>query len=654
MVKRPKVKVSPLAIIMLVSFGLVSCAPVTSQPLPQPHLNPDEAPLPAYNDVSLLLYMASALDFVLARKPQEIEGQRQRLPFATIRPKMVEAMAQFFQSASDLSGDTVTVSESDLDTITSLAKRYSQEEAAEQAYSVLQKLPRAIANLDEMEKSFRTIQRVADVLRAPEGSALKIASLAGEERLTKIRQTMEILVSAVESGNIQALLKQAQTGLEPTKLSLEIAPLRAFVGDTITFQGRLASQRGGLEGRSIVIEGEGGTYATVRSETDGYYSGKLTLPSLYKDMVSFRARFLPEGMDVTAYIPALSPPVKVETPFYTSRLHLDTPARAYPGLSMIIKGRFDYADPPPLGARKIGVFIDRSPAGSVMVSQDFQIELPVANNMSLGRHQIAIEAPAQGRYGQASAEALLDVARAIPVVDLKTPRLTLIPWSFDISGKVGSEVAPLRAAQIRLKFGQRTAEVTTSADGTFYNRFNPGFFSTLIGRQGLEVEVVPSEPWHDSVSVRKNIIVFNPGGFAFLLTAVIAVTRWVWFRNRARSAGPLATEAISGSSSAPIGKPLEPMTITLGADKDRILQLYRGVVRFIMGSLGVIIRPHLTLRELVKELAPRLSVAAAYLWQMTLIVERAIYSKHPLAEKDKEDIEKLSVQVTEGIKHGPS
>ncbi len=652
---------------IFVSVWLISCSPGTSTLSSNPHLNP-ETQNQVYSDVDLMRNMLRLLDSVIAENPQELEKLKVNLRFAAIRPEAEERMALLLSSALSLSR-SIVMSRADLESIMLLAKQNRLDEAKYLALDLAQRLLPAVTDLNEMDTSVKTLERVTNVDKSPVNSEIRILYTRAIQSLTNIGQPIRAIDQFGNDGDIEALLKKLQiqidlekySALQTTELSLEISSERAYVGDSIFLRGKLTSRGVALPGRDVVLEIDGKNQVTVKTDSNGYYSAELRLPYVYNNVVAVKARYVPVGVDSEAYLAAVNPPVKVETPYYETRLRIGGPLKGYPGLSTAIEGDFSYVDPPFPGARKVNVLIDGSLASSAMVGEYFSIETALDRKMSSGEHQILVVAPGQGRYGPVSEEVTLNVVKATPVVNLKTTRLAFIPWGLEIQGKAESEIAPLNSAQIRLRFGEKVTEVTTTVDGTFQYRFGLSFLSALIGQKGLEIEVIPLEPWNSSVATRKNIWVFNPIGLAILLLIVAIVYYGIKLRMKSRNTGPSVvtgpripvTDSISGSGSAAASQEPSFELIDRLSGEDKVLQIYKNIVRFIAGILEIKIKPNLTLRELAEGVSPRLGKASSYLWQMTLIAEKVIYSKHSLVEKDRQDVDNLASQIRQGIKHGP-
>ena len=67
----------------------------------------------------------------------------------------------------------------------------------------------------------------------------------------------------------------------------------------------------------------------------------------------------------------------------------------------------------------------------------------------------------------AIANAVFDVSRAAPVLDMKPPGVTWMPGSVQLSGRLFSEIGALSGASVRVKLGQSQTEFVTSEDGAF-------------------------------------------------------------------------------------------------------------------------------------------------------------------------------------------
>ena len=81
-----------------------------------------------------------------------------------------------------------------------------------------------------------------------------------------------------------------------------------------------------------------------------------------------------------------------------------------------------------------------------------------------------------------------------------------------------------------------------------------------------------------------------------------------------------------------------------------LLAVYRQVLKLVQSITTMMLRPNQTLREFAQETAPRLGPLAGYFQEFTLMVERALYSKHPPQEEDVTRGQELSKRIQEGTK----
>jgi hypothetical protein len=86
-----------------------------------------------------------------------------------------------------------------------------------------------------------------------------------------------------------------------------------------------------------------------------------------------------------------------------------------------------------------------------------------------------------------------------------------------------------------------------------------------------------------------------------------------------------------------------------GEPARRILYWYRKVLE-ILGRIANLVRPDRTLRALAEASAPVLGPAARSFMQLTLLVEKLIYSHHRPSEEDVETSRTLSTTVEGAIK----
>ena len=73
-----------------------------------------------------------------------------------------------------------------------------------------------------------------------------------------------------------------------------------------------------------------------------------------------------------------------------------------------------------------------------------------------------------------------------------------------------------------------------------------------------------------------------------------------------------------------------------------LIAIYRGVLKLVQRLTAVVLRPSHTLREFVQECAPGLGPLTGYFQELTLVIEKLLYSQYRPTEKDVRDGRQLS------------
>ena len=84
--------------------------------------------------------------------------------------------------------------------------------------------------------------------------------------------------------------------------------------------------------------------------------------------------------------------------------------------------------------------------------------------------------------------------------------------------------------------------------------------------------------------------------------------------------------------------------------RDRIFNWYRLIARLIQTITKALLGPQQTLREFARESGKILGPAAKYFIELTMMVEKLLYSRYKPTEEDADKSKQLSNDVEEGLK----
>lgn len=658
-----------IAAISSIVIGGVAGTPVLAL---TPHEDP-ETTKPAFSGIALFRYYSGSLDFVLARDPATVEARMKKMPFANVPESLKQATDDFASSTTNVAYLVVNISENQT-RIKTLVEQSRMDEVAQLADEISKSLVDAESELRQMEGATRTAGLTFQVSSAPENSDLRQAYDEVLDKIERIRQMLRlqheifinVLQGAIPTPAVVEILKRegvtvdesrvhAGERLQKTEVTLKIEPSASFVGDKVSFEGILTAGEEPLGGREINILLQGSQYASAMTDTSGYYQGQLKVPYWYVPQVKVQALYYPREKDIGIYLSSLSPEIELKVLFYEAKLALTIADKAYPGLETEVSGRFDYGRSPAPGQRRVQTYLDNSLVKELFCEGEFTERLGIDPEVDLGEHAITVSAQAMGRYSPVVATAALNVVRATPVLDLRMPRLGMIPGAIGFKGRLYSEVGPLSGAKIKVTLGRSQVELSTSPDGSFEAKINVGMGFQLFGSQPVEVAVVPQEPWNANLITTRRLIVVNVVNSSLVVVILLFLGIYLPGRLRKRfglkaskkptpvsePVKPEPTPAYSMTVAAPTEDIVEPA----GGTRERILYWYRLVVRLIQRVIRVVPKPHETLREFAREARQALGPMGEYLMQLTKIIERLLYSRY---EPAKEDLEK-SQELSHGI-----
>jgi hypothetical protein len=670
--------------------------PVNAAATPQE--DPDTA-LVVFSGISLFQFYSGTLDSDLIRNQQGIEANIQIAPFANIPSTIEISFNNFLSSSNDLCGQIIGF-DSCVSNIRILMSQSRFTEAAPLIQDAYSYISRGSANLDTIERATDIAATDFNVAGASNDSGLRASYTAVLERIKRLRDllnldlsflteqvsgaltpeqianiftpeqiangiTPEQILNAVATGQIpenQLVQILSKNSLLSTEITLRIAPEEAFVGDTISVQGKLSSGSNPLGNRQIEIMLNGSPYINLYTDPQGYYSGSLQVPYWYVPMIQIQYLYYPQAGDVGVYASALSTPVDLTVMYYSAVLSLKTEKNAYPGLKTAIAGQFDYGSSPVPDTRNIEVSLDNSTYDNSEVTIAFTDTILLPDNLRIGKHLVTISAPASGRYAPVIADATLNVTQVTPVLTVKLPSVTFIPGSFDIQGVLDSDLGPVAQARIIMTFDGKQVEAVSGDDGTFSATISNSWGLGLFGSQIMNFNIIPVEPWQTTLNTSHkimavyfiNCIVF----FLILLLLGIILPRRLKFRRRIREKKELTLEvpalqpepasAVVASvvvESVPVIEKHENVTA-----HNRLFYWYRIVIQLVQTLSGRLLKPNQTLREFVRDTGQTTGLAGKFILEFTKMIEKVLYSKHQVTEDDAKSGERLAHQVQESLK----
>jgi len=679
MLHRKLGKSTVAAITCLVLLSIMSLPVLAAAP----HEDPDAAKL-VFSGVSLLRYYADSLDFVLSRNPTEVEARMGKMSFASLPPGLAEATDSFAASSTNISQRVVWI-DADLGKMRVLVQQFRLDEAIELAGQISDNLSQMNNELMRIEQAIETTGVELAVSSAPADSDLRSTYDGVVERIDRLRELLALYADLM--GEQLKLIDITLEGLfTSTRITLEIQPTAAFVGDDIRFEGVLTAQGRPLAGKEVDILVNGSRHITVMTDADGRYLRVLPVPYRYTPELNWQALYYPRGTDIGLHLASLSTVIKLNVLFYEARLEVTVEPRAYPGLETTVSGRFDYGQSPPLDGRKVEIYLDNVLITEFVAQEVFAQKIKIDAATYLGRHTITVSSAAVGRYVPVVARARLNVTRVTPNLDLNLPPVVLTPGGVGLEGQLSSGAGQLNEALAGMGLSGSQVELVSSGGGALETRKQWWMFWALIGWQDLVIKVIPNEAGSVPLFITTRVMVVNVvnlGIFLALLAILGLFIAWrlkrfrvLPWRRRVKPtvavsrkeptpAYALATAppepAPTSGDSVSVTAPPEPapasgdsVSVTAAASESepdsgepssRIFYWYRLVVRFLLRLAQIALRPQQTMREFADEHSRVLGPGAKYFNELTRMVERLLYSPYRPTEADAENSRQLSLKV---------
>ena len=637
-----------------------------------PHEDPEAAKL-AVGGISLFGYYSSGLDSILIKNTGEVKTRLEKMLFANIPERPETSTDDFVASSVGLSHLVVAIDEN-LSEFGSLMAQSRLDEAVELADLTFVDLGKANRELERVRQAAITAGRELEVFSIEPGNELRRSYDELAETIASIGDMLALYQELLEltglNLNLEQLLKSAGIDAEKlpdsTAITMEIEPVVAFVGDTIRAEGELSSRGRPLAQREVDILLNSSEYATIETDRYGHYEGVIQVPFRYvpsMDVPSMelKALYYPRETDRGVYLASLSPVTKLDVLFYEAELELGVDDEAFPGLETRLTGMFDYGQSPPPSERKAEIYLDDILITRVSLGEEFTRGIGIGPETRTGEHVITVSAVETGRYSRVVSNAILNVTKLTPILDLNLPNLALIPGKVRLEGRIESSLGPFREALIKVYLGGSEAEFLSSEDGSFDSEVGVGMGFGLAGLQDLTVRVLPREPWYDTLSITSSLLVVNwvnSGLFAAILLFLgiylperLKRRLGVSTRRRRR----VGTPALHPES-APVYTEGRIAITAAGGNKissgprDGIFYWYRRAVNLLGRITSALLGPQQTLREFARENGRVLGAAASYFTELTAMVERQLYSKHSPTEADVETSRQLSVKMEEETK----
>ena len=607
-----------------------------------------------FSGIALLNYYSNSLDYIIQLDQPDSDTNLAKMPFANV-PQDLETATSGFAS----NGTTFTTSIVNLFTLWNQQNTYIQQsrltDAATLYSQITSQLPVAQQQLSAIESS------VADT-----GTYLNIAALSATDGLTVVYN--EVMAKLQDLSNMLDLLNrspspaQLAASLTPTALTLTLAPSTAYVGDMVNFTGSLSSQGKPLSGRTITMLLNNADLLTVQTDANGRFQGTFQLPYLYISPMPMQAIYYPQGNDAGVYLAATSPITNLTVLFYTAKLTLQQNNTAYPGKESTVTGTFDYGNAPVLTQRPVQFYLDNALVKQFSAGPVFNQGIMLAATIMPGAHVVTISVPADGRYAPVISTYTLNVTLAATVMDLHMAAIGLIPGSIGLSGKLYSVVGPLANAAIMITGGTTSKQIITAADGSFTTKIGLGMGLSLLGTQGIKLQIQPHEAWNAPLTSTKNIFLINYVMLILILVVLMALAVYLprrfkkWFAmqpaKNVKIPGLILPTPLSQSKTV-ISPKAQDSAGPPAETANSVSYWYRIALKLVQGITNLMLKPHQTLREYGTEASAALGPAGKYFLELTYLLEKRLYGNRKPDALDVEKSKDLTLEIHKEIGREP-
>jgi hypothetical protein len=654
---------------------------------PVHHEDPDVVKT-IYSNMALMRYYAGSLDLILQGDWEGIKINLGKLPLANLPDALAESAETFRSSGIKLTGSMEEL-EAMWEKGKILASQYRLEEARDLYFQAKGKLPQFIQELNRLESSLTATADFMKITGLPSSNNLQMTYQEIIGKINQIREMPELFEKIIEELAGRGFPNDnKELPFKKTEVTLVVSQEPVFVGDEVYFEGLLSSGEQQLGAREIEILLNSDVYVKAVTDGLGRYRGLLKLPYQYISEVGLQALYVPQGGDAGIYRAGLSDEAKVKLKYYEGKLTLTGDIKAYPGKTTSITGKFEYQlvsgenkTPQDLAAagdgynRTVELYLDDSLCGRYATEAGFTQSVDISPDAVIKRHVVSAFAGGNGRLAPVTGEYGLEVVKAAVNMELEAPVLTWIPGSFDLRGRLWSELGPLENAMVKVD-GMNTTVATEDDfenppgsilitegeyNGEFKKTVKAGMGWSLLGIMTLNIQVEPQEPWNAPVTVNKNIFMIN-----FINTGAILAALALMGLILSRRLGKwyAARQGLTVQPRMMVKQAVQPAAVLLRSDQDAapgqneawetlpkkahrytVLYWYQVALELVQRITGLVFRPNQTLREYDRESSRKLGATAGYFHNLIMLVEKVLYSRY----KSRLEDEEKAREMVEGI-----
>ncbi len=629
-----------LILLLAVSF-LSPVITVKAAPALIPHEDPSgaQSTMDAY---SFLSQYAGIMSLIANEQYDNASKLTAQLSHITVPPDLSYVINRYNNITQQLIG-TLSDLRIALDNATSLLSQNRLNEASQALDNASVLVARAQILLGDLQDATATVSQRLGVFAAPAQSNIKQSYDTLQGLLQKLNNLINQYHLLLQNANKQADDIKAKQ-LDSTQLSLSVNPTTAFVGATVTASGVLMSGGQVLQNRAVAILLNGTQVASFDTNSNGQYFAVFTVPYRYVKSITVQALYAPtSSFDKATYLAGLSTKISISILFYQTYLNVTMPNVAYPGLNYIVSGVVTSQNGSILSQRAVNLLFDDKVVGQIETNQSglFCIETTLSPQAAVGVHSLTVGVDPEKLYAGVSQNTAISVTKLTSKLNFNAPSFVFLPSALHISGTASSPSGPLKNALVTLEFASISDTISTMDDGSFNSTMNIPLSTIFAGTQDIKVSVQPAEPWQASTQKDASVFVLNSVSTAFSLVASFSIVGVLCLKF-AKSKPKKNKEKLVQDyySTLPQTSAINGAGASIKAEfkfegiKGKVLEAYIKALRSIEYLSGITINQDMTLREFLHITERSLGNAVYQFTELTLLAERALYSKHMPEEQD--------------------
>ena len=468
-----------------------------------------------------------------------------------------------------------------------------------------------------------------------------------QRALDRLIELEEMYLERLHAIEIKAEDEPA-VALTATELTIEISPMRAWVGEQITVSGALRSTDAPVGMRELSIYLEGVPFNSATTTSSGSYSTSFTLPYLYIPVIKIQAFYVPTSSDLEKYAASSSSVKEIAILYNSTELKVEVPDKAYPGLPLEIAGSLDSEGN--ITGRTINTLLDGEFLFTTFTGDNgkFRHQVVLDKKIQTGEHKLEfiISADNKSRTAGTSLYRTLPVIKIKPDMSIRIPGFIFLPQHIEKTGKpfppasmhgeitvTGELYSPLvlEEAKLTMEMAGFTTQSTIS-EGSFQVDMELPFSFNIVGYQQIKTTLLPTDAWHFPVTKTARIFVINFVLLVIIILTLIMTGVLIFIKLPAIYRNPeRKTDGILHILPSPndikrtrISSP-RPQA---GDHKGIIIYAYYLAVIAVQKLSKIMLQPQMTVREFSNQTKSTLGRMARLFTYLTSLAERALYSHH--------------------------